>query len=759
MAALYRERAKRWETNPYLAEWLSRSIAYCRTEVGAKEFREWLRFKWPEEKEYQHRLRRCLAPPKKLWRVLLEPRSEGGHMRRWALAAVDLGVSDEGLELFHTFCANYNIEMPERSAPPIKRRRGESVEMWNARLHEALITGSKMVDVDWEEMRRIAISEYDNTRDTLEVWRTDPGSFLRGWLERADSTVLGGPELERADGVPYEILATKLVAAWRSRLHLMTVGHAHWYRAVNVFEELARRGLTTTTAVERAYQADPALKWRLLSVFCTTLSYSSKHGSMVNQTMLSQKEFRPYVHMWRDDNGLLRIDAHKKNIPPAGSIAGKITKAFNGSSSISTALEMMESHFQTRPDDAKLFSSAAWNALGDSAILDKFMFAFTKSDFGLRLAKTADAVTDLRGDDLKLFEKEFLFVTRNVLKAFPYAPTPAFNKSEGMKLCDFLTETILGEMWLQFVFNQLLNARKLADGVLGALKAHKPGWDLDRFSDVAEFLPALAADRSIVRLVDATWLEYDRALWFCAVNADEPGDGRVTTTFGLFDPRDLRRPVCSSADDIFGRTVPHVAATPAPAAPEEYVQTLPVAAPAEAAQSGHAAARDAAAHAPKEKTKTRGDAASDPVDSGDSTAGGKVDSTVGGKVEIVDDYPDVLPSTFKLAKKNHNVFRQILGYKEPTAAGEAPVKPGVVRWEQFERAMRRIGFETVQTAGSSVRFDPPARTARPITFHRPHPEAVLSPYLLKWIGARLKRSYGWTAQTFEYDPSLSDPAS
>jgi hypothetical protein len=34
------------------------------------------------------------------------------------------------------------------------------------------------------------------------------------------------------------------------------------------------------------------------------------------------------------------------------------------------------------------------------------------------------------------------------------------------------------------------------------------------------------------------------------------------------------------------------------------------------------------------------------------------------------------------------------------------------------KAMRRIGFDIVQTAGSSVRFDPPAQTARPITFHR-----------------------------------------
>lgn len=82
------------------------------------------------------------------------------------------------------------------------------------------------------------------------------------------------------------------------------------------------------------------------------------------------------------------------------------------------------------------------------------------------------------------------------------------------------------------------------------------------------------------------------------------------------------------------------------------------------------------------------------------------------------------------------------------------------------QVMRRIGFQVVQTAGSSVRFDPPAKTARPISFHRvrcpflhngasaqipcqPHPDAVIPPIMAKWYGARLSRVYGWTMSTFE----------
>jgi hypothetical protein len=32
--------------------------------------------------------------------------------------------------------------------------------------------------------------------------------------------------------------------------------------------------------------------------------------------------------------------------------------------------------------------------------------------------------------------------------------------------------------------------------------------------------------------------------------------------------------------------------------------------------------------------------------------------------------------------------------------------------------MKRIGFDVVHTVGSAVRFDPPAKTARPIAFQR-----------------------------------------
>ncbi|KAJ7891267.1 hypothetical protein B0H14DRAFT_2688386 [Mycena olivaceomarginata] len=62
------------------------------------------------------------------------------------------------------------------------------------------------------------------------------------------------------------------------------------------------------------------------------------------------------------------------------------------------------------------------------------------------------------------------------------------------------------------------------------------------------------------------------------------------------------------------------------------------------------------------------------------------------------------------------VFRHILQAPDfPEAKDAQGSRMGQIRWGDFERPMKRIGFEITQTAGSSVRFDPPAKSARPIT--------------------------------------------
>uniref|UniRef100_A0A8H8CPI7 Uncharacterized protein n=1 Tax=Psilocybe cubensis TaxID=181762 RepID=A0A8H8CPI7_PSICU len=93
----------------------------------------------------------------------------------------------------------------------------------------------------------------------------------------------------------------------------------------------------------------------------------------------------------------------------------------------------------------------------------------------------------------------------------------------------------------------------------------------------------------------------------------------------------------------------------------------------------------------------------------------------------------------KLSKKTSVLMHQMLKTDEDKTGGRSPMK-----WEQFLKLMREMGFEyDPSTAGSSVRFDPPNKADRPITFHKPHPDPTLQPIMLKEFAKKLKRYYGW----------------
>jgi hypothetical protein len=72
-----------------------------------------------------------------------------------------------------------------------------------------------------------------------------------------------------------------------------------------------------------------------------------------------------------------------------------------------------------------------------------------------------------------------------------------------------------------------------------------------------------------------------------------------------------------------------------------------------------------------------------------------------------------------------------------------------MKWDNFLKVMREMGFASdPTTAGSSVRFDPPDKRDKPITFHRPHPTDTLSHVRVMKYGKRLKDYYGWSKDEF-----------
>ncbi|KAJ5623398.1 hypothetical protein N7490_012003 [Penicillium lividum] len=72
-----------------------------------------------------------------------------------------------------------------------------------------------------------------------------------------------------------------------------------------------------------------------------------------------------------------------------------------------------------------------------------------------------------------------------------------------------------------------------------------------------------------------------------------------------------------------------------------------------------------------------------------------------------------------------------------------------VGWEKFVRALCDAGFVARNGGGSAVVFDAQNGLQRgKIVFHRPHPVAKLDPVMLRSMGKRMTKWFGWTRNEF-----------
>ncbi|KAI7199586.1 hypothetical protein KC343_g8572 [Hortaea werneckii] len=84
----------------------------------------------------------------------------------------------------------------------------------------------------------------------------------------------------------------------------------------------------------------------------------------------------------------------------------------------------------------------------------------------------------------------------------------------------------------------------------------------------------------------------------------------------------------------------------------------------------------------------------------------------------------------------------------PNTAG--PASKGVVQWKQVVTAMTDAGFSATHTGGSAVSFERKARDGADgaIVFHKPHPDTEMDNLMLRVMGKRLKKWFGWDEGTF-----------
>lgn len=96
-------------------------------------------------------------------------------------------------------------------------------------------------------------------------------------------------------------------------------------------------------------------------------------------------------------------------------------------------------------------------------------------------------------------------------------------------------------------------------------------------------------------------------------------------------------------------------------------------------------------------------------------------------------------SSIKTTKRAMGVFSKMF-------CGESDVAGQGCDWDQFVLSMKDVGFSACSSTGSAVQFDLPDKGK--IVFHKPHPVPKVDHIMLKAMGKRLKKWFGFGKETF-----------
>lgn len=135
---------------------------------------------------------------------------------------------------------------------------------------------------------------------------------------------------------------------------------------------------------------------------------------------------------------------------------------------------------------------------------------------------------------------------------------------------------------------------------------------------------------------------------------------------------------------------------------------------------------------PKVKTKTRPVISSQTAPDGDNTA--------------VEELPAAREDCIEVNARAHAVFMQMYPY-------HAEEMSKMVPWEDFVNAMYSAGCVAQNGAGSAVSFEDTLKAKGKVVFHKPHPTPKIDPIMLRSIGRRLAKWFGWHRESFVLEAS------
>ncbi|KAE9405146.1 hypothetical protein BT96DRAFT_916330 [Gymnopus androsaceus JB14] len=709
---IHRDRAKRWGTNPWVAEWFANAVEYLNPSKAQKDFETWV-FRNFQAEEASTILKGCKDPPAQ------RNGSYTGNAKLWNSAASWFeGVSDTAMKYYHRFTAENNLVEPVRIKPAASRKRGENSSSWLA--VTSLLDGCQVPDIDLEEARRIAISQLDETKDIYEAWHTDCDYFMNSVIERAQSTV-PVPEAEENMKDPIMRDLQLRTDAYRSKMHLMHLSRALWTLAVSLFEEFERRGLQRTSAIEAAYNADPQLKWQIVGVAAMTVTYASKIAARANQVLAALPAFSKYFKKYRTMQGVLCIDVDHAYIRahpyPRNSIDELIVQVISSKhgSALDFALSQIKDHLGKFPKEALKFDDVAWREIGEYIVVAHFSQEICSSHFGRRLHQAAIESKTMTALALDMVYEQVSFMNRSELSRY-ISPRHDY-EHWNYGLCRGIVEG-MAEAWLDEIFNP------------------------DLTGDIINYHLRFNGYPGFNNYFDKSWREADECLWEKARKYDPPGKGgkgKVAQLFGLYDVQDRNRPCWASKRLLLTLE------------DSQHSQNLPM------CQNLLRITRLSLRFRLLDRwillssrdmhslwAQVRMRTLVDRLVVVDEPKGAPADALDEEEIPV----PELLPGISSFQRRFTTIFQTFQRILEnddnlslaPDAPKKGPSSLGGFREIiLITQAMKRVGFDIVQTVGSSVRFDPRAKTARPITFIG--------------IGSRLNRYYGWTTATFLLAPS------
>ncbi|KAF7323321.1 hypothetical protein HMN09_00112900 [Mycena chlorophos] len=762
MPSIHESRAAKWGTSVFLAEWLANIFAYCTSSLeGKKAFWEWLVLQHGAERAKQELIQMTSNRPEsstsssseKFFRLAAQ--EFGLFLTSFdCMVALELhaGTSELAMREYLNFALDTDACAPPRTQPAPRRFRGESMDDYRgenladlkARRTQALLNGGHNPDIDWYIVRMIVFSEVDKAADTRSIWHNDFDIFMAKMASLAPAMLLDRVVLQ--EGSPEREHFNQMELAFRSSTFLQSFSHMTWATFATLFPVFAMVG-SSTAAIEEEYQKSDVFMWRLVATWSHVWYLCGQRWQRILELVSGSEHYKAFFTRYRLTTGEIRVKPNREYLRTLGDkiteLDRQVVEFIGGESDFwieSRFLDRLNELLKAHPDESSKFNKDVLEEFGELETLVECKLQLFDTPFGRKLIAYAQSKDAKCMQDPSFLKYISLIDPDKLLWAKP-------EDTDWSYACT-VTRSV-GNTW-----RQLAVKRASMMHFYGLLEVLKKDLKSPKFEDIPANVDKAVADFAeegrVVDPEDLTrvflfaeaWGRADYDMGRACLELARPGPGMMgglAHQFGVFQS--------SKGDDgawqgPLGRMLqPHQRQelTDRSILPPGVKVAGLIEAYGLTSVEGTGLGLQQTVEDRWEREESD-DAGQEVDEKRDAQSEDKVEQSYRDwQLCNLDGWPgeeelsDVLPTQFKLGKKVVKVFHRILTQHESTMQSDTTKSSQVLRWPDFEKAMKRIGFTTTHTRlGTSVRFDAPAKGERPIAFNRPSPDPVLTATDIKW---------------------------